>query len=474
MGRDFTVLRLIRIRMRSPKTDSGFILPVALGVGLVMILLGIIIINRSMQNRFTAIAQKQTSQSQAAAEAGVAQLQSLFNRYHLLAAYCSSRALSPACKTNTKDWQNLSDADLGLNTCIGASDLVKGYANDATSNVWKNLSTNPDDGQFRLVKYTYIPNNASVPPQAPGTGELIVEGRVNGSDLSRTSTSRLSVQFKYTRRPGSGNPPGLWIQSNRDTNASSLGPLKTLKTNVRDSTCPVEINKPADINDQLKNHQQLPYIYQSLPGEPFPSLLPEANTPPPQIGENSYALNQLQQLITSQETSNNGILAYRVQSIYLNNGSTMTIGSGSETIILYLDGGIDIRNQSKIKLTSGSKLIIYAHGPVSFSGNSTDKFIEQDSSTAAPENVQIYVVPGDVPPNVNINGGSDLICFLFAPESRVSLESGATVKGNIWAKSWTGSGSSVVEEGRTNTAALKLIFPPRISPITSWERVPNP
>jgi Tfp pilus assembly protein PilX len=469
MGRDVTVLRLIG--MRSPKTDSGFILPVAIGVGLVMILLGIIIINRSMQNRFTAIAQKQTSQSQAAAEAGIAQLQSLFNRYPPLAAYCSSKI--PTCTTtNPKDWQSLSNTDLDpcISSPTGAADLVKDYGNDTTNNEWKNLGINPDEGQFRLVSYVYQPDNTiSVSPQEPGTGKLIVEGRVNGSDLSRTSIARLSVQFRYTRKPGLGNPPGLWIQSIQNSSTSNL---VQLKTNVRDSSCPDPMNEPHVT--QLKSRQQPPYIYKSLPGETFPSLLPEADTPPPQIGENSYTFNQIQQLITSQETSNNGILAYRVPSIYLNDGSTMTIGSGSETIILYLDGGIDIHNHSKIKLTSGSKLIIYAHGPILFSGDLTDKFIEQDPSTASPENVQIYVVPGDTPPTVNINGGSGLICFLFAPESQVSLGSGATIKGNIWAKSWSGSGSVVLEEGTANQANLKLIFPPRISPITSWERVSNP
>jgi Tfp pilus assembly protein PilX len=463
MGRDVTVLRLIG--MRSPKTDSGFILPVAIGVGLVMILLGIIIINRSMQNRFTAIAQKQTSQSQAAAEAGIAQLQSLFTNYRRLATYCSSTSAYSTCN-GAITWQTLTSADLKNNSCSVVSsetmNLIQAHANTSAGNNWQNIGPNPEDGQFRLISYAYKPDNtASIPPQEPGTGELIVEGRVNGSDLSRTSTSRLSIQFKYTRRPGLAGP-GLWIQSSSDTDASNSG---VLKTNVRDSTC------PANINNQLKSRQQSSYIYKSLPGEPFPSLLPEANIPPP---GNSYALNQIQQLIENEETSNNGILAYRVQSIYLNDGSTMTIGSGSETIILYLDGGIDIRNHSKIKLASGSKLIIYAHGPILFSGDSTDKFIEQESSTPTPENVQIYVVPGDTPPTVNINGGADLMFFLFAQESHVSLGSGATVKGNIWAKSWTGSGSSIVEEGRTNMTELKLIFPPRISPITSWERVSNP
>ncbi|NJM76525.1 MAG: hypothetical protein HC852_12995, partial [Acaryochloridaceae cyanobacterium RU_4_10] len=381
MGRDFTVLRLIGIR--SPKTESGFILPVALGVGLVMILLGIIIINRSMQNRFTAIAQKQTSQSQAAAEAGIAQLQSLFNRYPSLATYSST------------DWHSLSDADLKPNTCTAppttteASDLVKDYANDAVSNDWKLTNTNPDEGQFRLVSYTYIPRNTSSPPPTP-RGELIVEGRV------RAATARLKVKFEIT------HPfPGLWISSNSEASASDS---VQLKTSILDSTCSVATNASHIAN--LKAHMPdnsspLPrYNYRTLPGSPFPSLPSEGSNPPP-IGSNSYQILPItgsQTLPRPGDIAQNGVLIYRVtqvaeQSIVLNDNFTLDIGSGNETVILYLEGGLTISDESKIRLASGSKLIIYTHGSVTMSGTPTDPLIEQNSTTAASGNVQLYVYP---------------------------------------------------------------------------------
>jgi Tfp pilus assembly protein PilX len=470
MGRDVTVLRLIG--MRSPKTDSGFILPVAIGVGLVMILLGIIIINRSMQNRFTAIAQKQTSQSQAAAEAGIAQLQSLFNRYPPLATYSST------------NWNSLSDTVLAPNSCTAspttteASDLVEDYANDVTDNEWKLIHTNPDEGQFRLVSYTYIPKNtSSTSPTAP-RGELIVEGRV------RAATARLKVQFEIT------HPfPGLWINSNSDASASDS---VQLKTNILDSTCPAATNYASNIANlkayMPNNPPPLPrYNYRASPGEPFPSL-PLEGFNSTSIGSNSYPIFPIvgnQTLPRPEDISSNGVFIYRVanvagQSIRLSSNSTLEVASGNKTVVLYLEGGLSISDRSKIKLTSGSKLIIYTHGSVTMSGNSTDPLIEQDSATAASGNVQLYVYPPDLstpptpPHNVQINGGTEMSMVLFAPESEVTINSSTTVKGMIWAKAWNGSQDAAIAESKPNLLDLKLIPPPRISPITSWERVSNP
>jgi hypothetical protein len=472
MGRDFTVLRLIG--MRSSKTDAGFILPVAIGVGLVMILLGIIIINRSMQNRFTAIAQKQTSQSQAAAEAGIAQLQSLFNRYPPLAIHSST------------DWNTLSDAVLEPNTCTTlpttteASDLVKDYADDATNNDWKLTNTNPDDGQFRLVSYAYFPKDTSTtPPKAP-RGELTVEGRINGTDSLRTSTSRLKVQFEITH-PFSG----LWISSNSQANASDS---VQLKTNVLDSTCSATTNTNHITN--LKAHMQnnsppLPsYNYRVSPGEPFPPL-PLEGINPPSIGSGASFLPPIQTNQTLPrlgDTDQNGVFTYKVakgveNSIDLSSNSTLEVGSSNKTVVLYLEGGLSISGGSKIKLVSGSKLIIYTHGSVIMYGNSTDPLIEQDSATAASGNVQLYVYPPDLPTpphNVQIDGDTEIHMVLFAPKSEVTFNSSIAVKGMIWAKAWNGSQDAAIAESKPKLLDLKLIPPPRISPITSWERVSNP
>jgi hypothetical protein len=468
MGRDVTVLRLIGVR--SPKTDSGFILPVAIGVGLVMILLGIIIINRSMQNRFTAIAQKQTSQSQAAAEAGIAQLQSLFNRYPSLAIHSST------------DWNTLSDADLAPNTCTApptttaASDLVEDYANDVTDDEWKLIHTNPDEGQFRLVSYTYSPKNtSSTPPTAP-KGELIVEGRI------RAATARIKVKFEIT------HPfPGLWISSNSQASASDS---VQLKTNILDSTCPVASNASHIANlkahmPHMPNNKLLPpYNYRELPGEPFPDLpLEELN--PPSIVYPLSPINNNQTLPRPGDIGPNGVFIYRVasvagQSIQLSGNTTLEVGSSDKTVVLYLEGGgLSLSNQSKIKLISGSKLIIYAHGPVTMSGDSGNPLIEQASATAASGNVQLYVYPPpSTPPtpphNVQINGDAEIHMVLFAPQSEVTFSTSTAVKGMIWAKAWNGLQNAAIAENKPKLLDLKLIPPPRISPITSWERVSNP
>jgi Tfp pilus assembly protein PilX len=87
--------------MNASASTKGFVLPVAIGVGLIAILIGIMVIARSNQNRITATAQKETARSLAAAESGITQFQSLFNRYRPLSTYCSSNAAPAPLKTQT-------------------------------------------------------------------------------------------------------------------------------------------------------------------------------------------------------------------------------------------------------------------------------------------------------------------------------------------------------------------------------------
>ena len=107
----------------------------------------------------TATAQKETARSLAAAETGITQFQSLFNRYRPLATYCSSNVTPAPSTCGTVTWQTVENSNLaGSDVCETAATLVKDYADDFTNNQWKSVSTNPNDGQFRLVSYFYKPD----------------------------------------------------------------------------------------------------------------------------------------------------------------------------------------------------------------------------------------------------------------------------------------------------------------------------
>jgi hypothetical protein len=469
--------------MNSAASTKGFVLPIAIGVGLIAILLGIMVIARSSQNRVTATAQKETARSLAAAETGITQFQSLFNRYRPLATYCFSNVTPAPSSCGTVTWQTVENLNLaGSDVCETAATLVKDYADDFTNNQWKSVSTNPNDGQFRLVSYFYKPDATEGAPLLPGTGELTIEGRVNQNTddtaSNRTSMTRIDVQFPVTNLPpNSADVPGLWVSNGADSTVTDS--TAQLKTNIRDSAC-----TPA-INTTLQAQQSSPYEYQPTPGNYFPLMPAEGNNPPATGVTGFYDISSPitgpEKLPRIGDTDSNNVYTYRVaaidkRSIDLTGGKVFYVGDSSKTVVLYLDGGINV-DSSQIIAALGSKLIIYAHGPVTLSGNSTLNPIDQEDTPAA-ERVQIYVYPSssDSAPPVTISGGSASVpmqLLLFAPNSKVIFNTASQVKGSIWAKSWQGSTGSVLAQAATDLSKAKITFP-RISPITVWQRLAIP
>jgi hypothetical protein len=467
--------------MNSSTSEKGFVLPIAIGVGLIAILLGIMIIARSSQNRVAATAQKETARSLASAETGISQFQSLFNRYRPLSTFCSTTA---TCATATT-WQTATNPVLAPDgACEDAAAIVQDYADDAKNNEWKNVSDNANDGQFRLFSYAY---SAALSGSQLGTGTLIVEGRVNpnddGSSSNRTSTTRLNVQFKVNDgRTTAGELPGLWINADSDSSADSS---VVLSTNIRNSTCAPNSAQVDQLKAQVSSSST--YRYEAVAGESFPSLPKQglslanlgAYTSIPVIDNGSSSLQNLTgaSVVTYQVAQKNDL------SINLFSSPAFTVGTSDApaTFILYLEGGMNIADGSQIIVTSGSKLIIYAHGSVALGGSPAPPAvpIAQDG-TAEPKNVQIYVYPsvseGAVTaPTVSIGSGSGsaMDLFLFAPKSQVTMDSGAQVKGMIWAKSWVGSSGAEIFQSSINATDLDQVdFPPRISPITVWQRQP--
>jgi hypothetical protein len=494
-------------------------------------LLGVMMIERSSQNRVAAIAQKANARSTAAAEQGVTQLQALLNRYRPLATACSDGGLSLTC-SSPPSWKTINNK--ALDPCSTDESQPIPWLQPYANQEWKNSTTDAADGQFRVVRYQYEPDPKD---SEIGTGTLVVEGRINPDDAIRTATTQLEVKFKITRTPALGAPPGLWIQDNQTPETS----ITSLLTNIRDSTCPVA-NKVFNPAPALQTQIQPPYAYQSTPGLTFPKLPLEgvatisntvsgSNTIDPIEGPTPVlpSPTQLQPgspLTYNLKANNNG------QSINLTNPSdVLDVGKGGETIVFNLDGGLTLTGGGRIRIASdtqltiyshgsttltangttpaielGSKakltiytyglanltgkgttpavqlapnsnLVVYAHGPVNLGGNETAPVIQQEKDPTDPAwepsatKVQIYVyqpeIPSDLPYDVTL-GGNETPLFLSLFAPYSKVTSAAKVQGTIWANSWEGKASAAIAQAPVSPADLKLQWPPHISPITAW------
>jgi hypothetical protein len=461
--------------------EQGFVLPLVLGIGVITILLGVMAIERSSQNRIAAIAQKANAQSTAAAEHGVTQLQALLNRYPPLATACSDESLSSDCG-GIPSWKNINNK--ALEPCSTDDSQPIPWLQPYADREWKNSTTDSADGRFRLVSYEYKPTI--------GTGTLVVEGQVNPDDSIRTATTQLKVEFKIARNPGLNSPPGLWIQDNQ---ASAVSNTVQLLTDVRDSTCPGG-DLVAASAQQLQGKVQAPNVYQPTPGLAFPQLPLDSAALASSTGPVTSATNPASgaNLIDAIEDSKaalpsptqppvGNVLTYRVkansngQSIYLTDDSdVLDVDSGASTIVLDLEGGLTLTNGGRIQLAANTTLIVYAHGPVTLENKGPNAAIEQEGTPSATR-AQVYVYPPSASPSdptpapyaVNLQGENEattLYLALFAPSSKVT--SSAKVQGNIWAKSWEGTNAAAIAQAPSSLADFKLLWPPRISPITAW------
>jgi hypothetical protein len=453
------------MRPRWIRSEAGFVLPLVVGVGAVLMLLGTMMIIRASQNDRTAIASKATSRSLAVAEAGLTHFQSLINRNRILATLPS--------------WDTWNSNDI----CPGVPDPNPvTYSQDFPSR-WNDLGNSDTNGQFRLVKYTYTPGGNPTIPNLIGNAELIVEGRVNqeGGEDYRISTTRLAATFQVERSiRTSTDLPTLWIRSSQD---SSVAPdvmfISSPGFYIWDSSCPNQ-SAPAQAQ-QFKSRLDPNFSdYREIPGLKFPEL-PSEGRSRPSLTTGVYELASINspatplEFPTSTQVLNGDKITYIIPKIELTGGEIRfrkpRVTSTLQEVNLYLDdsNALDISGGGKITVEPGIKLKIYAHGSISLISSSSNSTISSSDLT------QIYSY---TPDSIVISGSSNppLNLFIFAPQSPVIFTDGANVRGGVWSRSLQGGSSAILERNIPGSPFYSSIQVPRIKPISSWRRcrLPTP
>jgi hypothetical protein len=433
---------------------QGYVLPLVIGMGTAMLILGLTASLLVQTDRKVSGDRREVGMSLAMAESGADRIMALL----------SQSANSPMLVRNYDPIY----ASTGKNY-LGA-DGIPNSGDETTTAIdqWNSLNPslingNIGDGTYVLRAYRYDPGQQRA--------TLIVEGNYRGS---RTILAMaLAIQNEFTP------VAGLWIASNLDSGSSG----GSLQTNIQDST-PAANNNAGNVAELQGSQKPIPPSstavgYNHTPGMAFPPLPPATITPPSSSTPGVYAITQIDNstgtLPRIGDTPNNGVITYHVaassgRSVNLSGGNTVNLGTGAETIVLYLDGGVNLSGGSNIQVAPGSKLIIYARGDVTLSGDSTTAAINNSDSIS---NAQLYL---DGAGKVTLSGGSALRMFLFAPAAQVISSSSSNFHGVLWARSWSGSGSSLVREQQFDFAQTPVTGLPgkqRIKNIVSWKQLPK-
>lgn len=454
--------RKLKIALKRRSSEQGFALVVAVGMGLIMVLVGTTMLIRGRGDQVTASAQKATNQGLSAAETGITRYQDLINTNRIIATYT---------RTGTPGWTNAATIPGITSGCTsgGGSSTVTPASVTTWQNVDLNVPSDPTQGQYRLVDYTYTPNSGVIAPAAPGTGTLTVEGRVNqtgtGSTATedvRTATTKLQVNIPVQQSDINNVPvPGLWIKS-----GTMPGNQKT-KGNILLNDCSLSPAPAADSHQAIDTSLSPPGPYiDPVTGEPYQTKQVSLTFPvlPPKPTFITLPNNQVLGAISSSQTF-------------------PRIGDRSSTGAIYpLTGGVfeysvasvSGNNTITIRNTPGVKVKFYLDGDIA---KQTDFLHDCTTSGCAPTDFQIFGY-GASGSRICLNGNGLIDAFIFAPAYSAGVDGNGQFRGSIWvndfeAPSCSSSSNHIVVVQSASWTSLGLTpqsLPPRLSPISSWQR----
>jgi hypothetical protein len=433
-------LAIARITSRlwqGDRSQAGFAVPLALGLGLVMIIVAASMIGRSQSDRTTTNFQRETNRALGVSEAGVIRVQLFLDRHKLLAnqnldEWVDTLNLLPA------EQKNCSSLDL-----VG----VKQQAEIFKNHNWINLdNTDINKGRYQIVDYKY---------QA-GIGTLTLAGEIDVYNTSKnTANSTLAVEIPIGSENAKIPPPGLWARTFK------LDPSQQINGQIRAVTCPQITDSNPDgvvgidqINIAEVNHQPTGQII----ADPFTAI------PQPKTAPNNFIL-----------------LPAITSSIELPRAADTTGIRGEYHYLVDIDSSsseysINLKDddQISIKIAADQKVNLYLKGNISLGGG---KIVNVNANTAI---VRIY--GSDRTLKLMIKDNASITAFIHAPFADAqSVKSSSShpnqgITGAVWVKSWDSASSkgkiSIIQAGSWPDFGIeKKEQPSQLSPIGAWQRV---
>lgn len=402
-------------QLRDQVPEDGFALPIAIGVGLIMLLLGVTMIVRSQNDQVNASAQKATAKSLAAAEAGISKVQAFLDRNRVLAMYPD---------TGSESWRSRST----LNICPGdvSNAEIDALFPDGGGD-WPNVdptdtTAQPLNGEFRVVSYAY-----ATPGQPDDRGVLRVQGRVNagepGESVSQIEVG-IPVQSANTRNVA------LWVKGSVTGSPTVNGAV------VGDCRQTLDISPVTNIVQ----------VDQTLRDQELPTSTPIPSPPPPAAPADSVA-TPLGRQIPEQDKK----YPYTIPDL----NRSLRIWSGS-VVELWVSGDIDLRGQTVecVQLSGNPcspndafRLTVYA------SGSST---IRLDQSSVL---CNVHFHAPDYSVEFSTSGTPAGDCG--TPNSQLT--------GAFWIDSWSGSTGTVTLNAMNSGPEIPAVLPPQLDAIAQWK-----
>jgi hypothetical protein len=422
---------------RGNRAQAGFAVPLALGLGLVMIIVAASTIGRSQSDRNTTSSQKETNRALGVSEAGVVRVQAFLDRSKLLAT------------KNLDKWVDTLDV---LPSEQANCSLIDRLALKRQAEIFKNHNwieldnRDPNKGRYQIVNYQY---------QA-GVGRLTLAGEIDVYNTTKNSAkSTLTVEIPVSSEDAKLSPPGLWAQTFK------LNPSQQVNGQIRAITCPqITATDPDGVTgidrtniaevDAKPTGQIIadPFTAIPLPKKApnnailLPAITSSIELPRPRFSDRDDN-NEYNYLVDVDSLSG--------YSIDLKTGDKIDINiDPDKKVNLYIKGNINLGG-SQIKNVKPNTSILRIYG-----SSQTVKLIIRDNASIA--------------------------AFIHAPFadaqsiSALPTQPNPGITGAVWIKSWDSATSkskiSIIQAGNwADLGISKPEQPSQLSAIGSWQRV---
>jgi hypothetical protein len=437
---------MIKADFKSLKCDrgraqAGFTMPLALGMGLVMIIVAASLIGRSQSDRLTTNIQRESNRAVSVSEAGAIRFQSFLDRHKLLAT------------KNLNQWSNTLDLLLPIQASCNLIDLApaKAKVNLFKNHTWVDLdASDPNKGRYKIIDYQY----------SNGVGKLTVAGEIDAYNTTHNSSNNtLRVDMPIGNESANIAPPALWA------NTFNLSPTQKVTGQVRGVVCPQLPTVDLDGISGIDNSN-----IELISGVPSGAIIadPFVSMPAPKVAPTTAILLpaittsiQLPRSTPMDLPDANGEYNYLVDidnpssnySIKLQDLDLITINvPPGRKVNLYLKGNLDLAGSQTVNVNpTHPNLRIYG-------SNQTIKAIVKDTAV--------------------------ITAFIHAPFADAQIISSSPpnpskkILGAIWVKSWDSATSPsnlpIIQSGSWSDFGIsKVEQPSQISPISYWQRVGN-
>ncbi|WP_072927637.1 DUF7305 domain-containing protein [Microcystis aeruginosa] len=411
--------------------EKGFALPLAVLIGLILMVTGMTMIMRAQGDQSKVIAQKARADSLTSSEVGLARVQDLLNSVRVMATVpsnctsgdCWQKAKYDVVTNPTNLQKHLKKLVDAAPSCSNPNDAATLKAKiDELSGLsggqWFDIGNNR---YYRVVGYDYNPVSRQ--------GVLTLEGRsrkspeedltniaINrDSDDNAASRNRVVVTIPILDAPrlafNRTTVPALWIsEGTADNGAKFQGDVVEVVARPECDNKPDKIQQPTPALNP-------PYTAQFV-GVFFPKL---------PLTPTSLPSGQKDLVLTSSETFPRKDADNKI----VDTPSTRTIDGKSVQVYEYIVNNINL-SSGQITIEPGQRVVFYVQGNINGA-------IEHNCGAkpdCKPGNLQIYAYSESNSAQICLRGDQTLQAFIFAPHYSLGNTGNGNFFGAAWGKNW--------------------------------------